>query len=47
MRRSAHMAEARQGVTSMIFGEGPSAAPSDRFPTFHDYFETLLEQASG
>jgi len=34
----------RQGVTSMIFGEGPSAAPSDRFPTFGDYFGELLER---
>ena len=47
MRRSAHMAEARQGATSMIFGEGASAAPCDRFATFDDYFETVLEQASG
>lgn len=34
----------RQGVTSMIFGEGPSAAPSERFPTFDDYFALLLAQ---
>ncbi|MCC6591016.1 MAG: D-aminoacylase [Bryobacterales bacterium] len=34
----------RQGVTSMIFGEGGSAAPSDKYPTFEDYFRTLLKQ---
>lgn len=31
----------RQGVTSMIFGEGPSAAPSSRWPRFTAYFEAL------
>src|SRR6516162_5279141 len=28
----------RQGVTSMIFGEGGSAAPSARWKDFHAYF---------
>lgn len=32
----------RQGVTSMIFGEGGSAAPSKEFPTFDDYFKKVL-----
>lgn len=31
----------RQGVTSMIFGEGGSAAPSARFQTFADYFNAV------
>lgn len=31
----------RQGVTSMIFGEGESAAPSTRWKTFGDYFVDL------
>jgi N-acyl-D-amino-acid deacylase len=31
----------RQGVTSMIFGEGGSAAPSDRWPRFSAYFGDL------
>src|SRR5687767_1128502 len=33
----------RQGVTSMIFGEGGSAAPSQRYPDFNSYFATLLK----
>ena len=32
----------RQGVTSMIFGEGGSAAPSKEFPRLRDYFAALL-----
>ena len=31
----------RQGVTSMIFGEGGSAAPSKRWPRFTAYFDEL------
>jgi N-acyl-D-amino-acid deacylase len=31
----------RQGVTSMILGEGPSAAPSTRWPRFSAYFEEV------
>ena len=31
----------RQGVTSMIFGEGGSAAPSRRWPRFRAYFDEL------
>jgi N-acyl-D-amino-acid deacylase len=34
----------RQGVTSMIFGEGGSAAPSKRWPDFNAYFAQLLRQ---
>ncbi|MEO7652502.1 MAG: amidohydrolase family protein, partial [Bryobacteraceae bacterium] len=34
----------RQGVTSMIFGEGGSAAPSKEFPDFGSYFVRLLKQ---
>jgi len=34
----------RQGVTSMIFGEGSSAAPTSRYPRFRDYWAALLEQ---
>jgi N-acyl-D-amino-acid deacylase len=34
----------RQGVTSMIFGEGGSAAPSARWPRFSAYFEELLRK---
>ncbi len=34
----------RQGVTSMIFGEGGSAAPSKRWADFNDYFALLLRQ---
>lgn len=33
----------RQGVTSMILGEGGSAAPSARFPDFGAYFAALLQ----
>jgi N-acyl-D-aspartate/D-glutamate deacylase len=34
----------RQGVTSMIFGEGGSAAPSRRWKDFNAYFSQLLKQ---
>jgi N-acyl-D-aspartate/D-glutamate deacylase len=34
----------RQGVTSMIFGEGGSAAPSRRWADFNAYFAQLLKQ---
>ena len=34
----------RQGVTSMIFGEGGSAAPSKRWKDFNAYFAQLLHQ---
>jgi N-acyl-D-amino-acid deacylase len=34
----------RQGVTSMIFGEGGSAAPSKRWKSFGAYFVQLLKQ---
>src|SRR5262249_34391219 len=34
----------RQGVTSMIFGEGGSAAPSQRWKDFNAYFKQLLQQ---
>src|SRR5690349_14940996 len=34
----------RQGVTSMIFGEGGSAAPSRRWATFDAYFAQALKQ---
>src|SRR5690606_34301404 len=34
----------RQGVTTMVFGEGGSAAPSERWPRLADYFETLETQ---
>jgi N-acyl-D-aspartate/D-glutamate deacylase len=34
----------RQGVTSMIFGEGGSAAPSERWKDFNAYFALLLKQ---
>jgi len=33
----------RQGVTSMILGEGGSAAPSAAFPDFSAYFAALLK----
>jgi N-acyl-D-aspartate/D-glutamate deacylase len=33
----------RQGVTSMIFGEGGSAAPSTKFADFAAYFAALLK----
>lgn len=36
----------RQGVTSMIFGEGGSAAPTDEFPTFAAYFGELLRRGT-
>ncbi|MBL8179022.1 MAG: D-aminoacylase [Bryobacterales bacterium] len=32
----------RQGVTSMIFGEGGSEAPSKQYPRFADYWKALL-----
>lgn len=32
----------RQGVTTLIFGEGPSAAPSRDFPRFTNYWQRLL-----
>jgi N-acyl-D-amino-acid deacylase len=32
----------RQGVTSMIFGEGGSEAPSKQYPRFADYWRALL-----
>jgi N-acyl-D-aspartate/D-glutamate deacylase len=32
----------RQGVTSMIFGEGGSAAPSSKWPRFTAYFDALV-----
>jgi N-acyl-D-amino-acid deacylase len=34
----------RQGVTSMILGEGGSAAPTDEFPRFSSYFGELLRR---
>ena len=34
----------RQGVTSMIFGEGGSAAPSTRWPRFSSYFGVLARR---
>jgi N-acyl-D-amino-acid deacylase len=34
----------RQGVTSMIFGEGGSAAPSKEYPDFRSYYARLLKQ---
>lgn len=34
----------RQGVTSMIFGEGGSAAPSSEYQDFSSYFARLLGQ---
>jgi N-acyl-D-amino-acid deacylase len=33
----------RMGVTSMILGEGSSAAPTARFPLFTDYWAALLK----
>lgn len=33
----------RQGVTSMIFGEGGSMAPSKEYPRFSDYWKKLLQ----
>lgn len=35
----------RQGVTSMIFGEGGSVAPSARWKDFRAYFTQLMEQS--
>jgi N-acyl-D-amino-acid deacylase len=35
-----------QGVTSVILGEGGSAAPSEQFPTFRDYYAKLLSGGS-
>src|SRR5213078_1478709 len=34
----------RQGVTTMIFGEGESAAPSTQFPRFTDYWQRLKDR---
>jgi N-acyl-D-aspartate/D-glutamate deacylase len=34
----------RQGVTTMIFGEGGSAAPSSEWPRFSAYFDALGKQ---
>ncbi|MEW5978308.1 MAG: SMP-30/gluconolactonase/LRE family protein [Acidobacteriota bacterium] len=34
----------RQGVTTLVLGEGGSAAPSDRWPDFASYFAELLRQ---
>lgn len=34
----------RQGVTSMVLGEGNSAAPSAAFPDFNAYWSKLLER---
>jgi len=34
----------RQGVTTMIFGEGESAAPSREYPRFTDYFARLKQR---
>jgi len=34
----------RQGVTSMIFGEGGSAAPSKRWKDFNAYFSELMQK---
>ena len=36
----------RQGVTTMIFGEGGSAAPSKRWKDFNAYFEELLKRGT-
>ena len=33
----------RMGVTSMILGEGSSAAPSAKYPRFRDYWDELLK----
>jgi N-acyl-D-amino-acid deacylase len=33
----------RMGVTSMILGEGSSAAPTARFPRFRDYWAAILK----
>jgi N-acyl-D-amino-acid deacylase len=34
----------RQGVATMILGEGESAAPSKAYPSFQQYFAKLVEQ---
>ncbi|HZO55879.1 MAG TPA: D-aminoacylase [Bryobacteraceae bacterium] len=34
----------RMGVTSMILGEGSSAAPTTEFPRFRDYWATVLKK---
>ena len=36
----------RQGVTSMILGEGSSAAPTSRFPRFRDYWAAVLKSGA-
>ncbi len=36
----------RQGVTTMIFGEGGSAAPSERWKDFSSYYAELLRRGS-
>jgi N-acyl-D-aspartate/D-glutamate deacylase len=36
----------RQGVTSMIFGEGGSAAPSKEYPRFTGYFKEVLKRGT-
>jgi N-acyl-D-amino-acid deacylase len=36
----------RQGVTSMIFGEGGSAAPSQEYANFDAYFSRVLKQGT-
>jgi N-acyl-D-aspartate/D-glutamate deacylase len=36
----------RQGVTSMILGEGASAAPTARFPGFRDYWAAVLKSGA-
>lgn len=36
----------RQGVTSMIFGEGGSAAPSKKFARFSDYYAEVLKRGA-
>ena len=35
-----------QGVTSMIFGEGGSASPSNQWPEFRDYYAELLKRGT-
>ncbi len=39
-RRSA-LSKLRQGITTMLAGEGASVAPSDRWPAFGPYFQSL------
>jgi N-acyl-D-aspartate/D-glutamate deacylase len=36
----------RQGVTSMILGEGGSAAPSDKYARLRDYFAAVLKSGT-